>query len=45
MSYKTKVIIPYKTKFIKILPYKTKIIKKVVIKMPLSVKAKKTKIV
>jgi len=41
--YKTKTIILYKTKTIKILSYKIKIIKKMVIRMPLSVKAKKTK--
>jgi len=45
ISYKAKVIILYKTKFIKTLPYKAKIIKKIVIKIPLNVKAKKTKVI
>jgi len=45
ISYKTKFIIPYKAKSVKILPYKAKIIKKMVIRMPSSVKAKKTKVI
>jgi len=35
----------YKTKFVKILLYKVKIIKKIIIEIPLNVKAKETKTV